>query len=58
MREKANPLYIVYLAAAAAVLLVIYLWFSPAGEAGNPISGGSGQLAVLPPKAAPTGWKT
>ncbi len=53
MRERSSPLYIIYLAGAAVVLLVIYFWFAPAGS-GEGAVGGSGQLAILPPKAAPT----
>jgi N-acetylmuramoyl-L-alanine amidase len=54
MREgsSANPLYFVYLAVAAAALLAIYFWFSPAGD-GASIEGGTGRLAILPPKSNP-----
>jgi N-acetylmuramoyl-L-alanine amidase len=59
MRERAsaNPLYFVYLAVAAAALLAIYFWFSPAGDQGT-TEGGSGRLAVLPPKSIPTAGPT
>lgn len=55
MRERlsTNPLYFVYLAVAAAALLVIYFWFSPAGDGATP-PGRSDRLAVLPPKSIPT----
>jgi hypothetical protein len=51
MREgsSANPLYFVYLAVAVAALLVVYFWFSPAGEQGT-AGGGTDRLAVLPPR--------
>jgi N-acetylmuramoyl-L-alanine amidase len=55
MRERAstNPLYFLYLAMAAAALLAIYFWFSPTGDQGG-TEGGTGRLAVLPPKSLPT----
>jgi len=54
MRERApaNPLYFVYLAVAAAALLAVYFWFSPAGDQ-DTAAGVSGRLAVLPPKSIP-----
>jgi N-acetylmuramoyl-L-alanine amidase len=54
MRERAsaNPLYFVYLAMAAAALLVVYFWFSPAGDQ-DAVPGVPDRLAVLPPKSMP-----
>jgi N-acetylmuramoyl-L-alanine amidase len=56
MNEKqlTNPLYLVYLAGALVVLVLVYLWFSPASDHGAVGRGDLGRLAILPPKAVPT----
>jgi N-acetylmuramoyl-L-alanine amidase len=41
------------LAVALAALLLVYFWFSPAGDRGA-TEGGTGRLAVLPPKSLPS----
>jgi N-acetylmuramoyl-L-alanine amidase len=52
MKQLVNPLNLVYLVGATATLVAVYLWFSPAFSQ-SPLALGTGQLAILPPKAIP-----